>query len=112
MRIIAHPVNIEALRCQIKRSDIVLDNLELIANEMIPRDRPTGKYQLPTGELVEAGMVFVRTRFFQYGPEDLEYLLFAGIVSEEREMVFYQLDDRWLNKMSCDLIPRPLFWCN
>lgn len=42
----------------------------------------TGMYVLPDGSIVAHEDVKVHTRFIDYGPEDIDYLLMAGIIKE------------------------------
>lgn len=76
--IVCHPDNWEAVNAKIDRGQF---------------DKPTGKYRLPNGKSVAKEQVVVKERFIEYGPEDVDWLLYAGVITEEREMVFYVVDD-------------------
>ena len=63
------------------------------ASSSMERDRPTGRFVLPNGRAVNRDQVRVYEPFVSYGPEDIEYLLYSGWIDEEREPLFYIMDD-------------------
>lgn len=68
------------------------------------RDKWTGRYILPDGRAVAPEEVRVPDgRFFEYGTESIQVLLWWGVIREEREALFIVVDDRklrfWLNPM-------------
>lgn len=66
--------------------------VEVRTSPWLPKSRKTGKYVLPDGSVVDAEDVRVDGRFVEYGPEDLEVLLFFGIVTEHEELLFWNHD--------------------
>jgi hypothetical protein len=97
--IIAHPDNINLLRQRAEQGEFdgrdAFPSFRLVGDRNVPRDKPSGRYVLPGGQTVPKDQIRLRSRFVEYGPEDLGYLLLAGIVREERETVFYMVDDRF-----------------
>jgi hypothetical protein len=83
------------------------------ASPMMDRDKPTGRYFLPGGKLVEKSAVRVAERFTEYGPEDVPYLLYAGLIKEQREALFLVMDDFRFRSSIMDfaptLLPRTIF---
>lgn len=109
MLIFCHPDNLEAIKSQIDRGQFdkpgsMFAEFQVRTNSHMERDKPTGRYRLPNGRSVYKDEIVVRDRFIEYGPEDIEWLVCAGIVTEEREMVFYAIDDP-VFKLSFDMSP-------
>lgn len=102
VKIFSHPQNIEALRNQFeKEKDCGPRGLmyathwcgiEFVADPRLPIDTWTGRYILPDGQIVKKSEIRIRTRWIDYGPDDLEWLLYAGIVTEERTILFHKVD--------------------
>jgi hypothetical protein len=67
----------------------------IFTDSNVDRDKPSGKYTLPGGKQVSKDDIRLRDRFIEYGPEDVEWLLYAGVISEGREMVFHVIDDSY-----------------
>ena len=63
------------------------------------RDKPTGRWRLPDGRCVAKEDIEIKTRFITYGPEDFDWLLYIGVISEEREMLFYKIDEQLFRVM-------------
>ena len=78
--------------------------VELITNDCLDRDRPNGKVRIPGGPDIAKESFSMRTRFVEYGPEDLEWLIMSGIVEECREMYFYILNEMFF-RSSLDFAP-------
>lgn len=107
MTIVTHPQNLELLKQQLTdgQHDWRLGpgsfwpRFEVRTNPNIPQDQPSGKYRLLGPKATEPGLVIdgkrfrLRTRFCEYGPEDLGYLLLAGVLEEIREALFYFIDE-------------------
>ena len=55
------------------------------------QDRLTGRYHLPDGRCVPADEIKVAYRFVEYGPEDLDLLLYMGLIDPEREMIIHKM---------------------
>jgi hypothetical protein len=91
MIIICHPDNWNKVKSQF--SSATLQQFEIRTDPYVERDKLSGKYVLPNGKRVVRQDIHIRTRFITYGPEDFDYLLYAKIISEDREMVFYVMDD-------------------
>jgi hypothetical protein len=107
--IVCHPDNWEAVKAKIDRGQFdkpgsMFAVFEVRTNPQMERDKPTGRYKLPSGKAVAKDEIVVKERFVEYGPEDFEWLIYAGIVTEEREMVFYVIDDAMI-RMSYDFAP-------
>lgn len=97
-RLYCHPDNLDAIRTKVGAVPVgpgkfAIADLLIEASEAVQKDKPTGKYRLPCGNVVLPERVNVRTRFIDYGPEDLDWLVFAGIVAEEREPCFFFVDE-------------------
>jgi len=104
-RIITHPSNVAELRRHFEKQQrtrspfgilgALSRGVEIQESEHMEKDRPTGKYILPDGRVVENQDVVVDTPFVTYGPEDIPSLLYAGMIQEEREALYYMLSDSW-----------------
>ena len=96
--IICHPDNFEALKRKVDKGEFTrpgftFADFRVATSSAMERDKPSGRYKLPGGRIAEKADIIVEDRFVTYGPEDLEWLLYAGIMSEERELVFMLVDD-------------------
>ena len=96
--IICHPENWELVKRKINKGDFCkpghyFEHFNIRTNEHMDKDKPTGKFRLPSGKVVERDMVSIRQRFVTYGPEDCESLVYAGIITEEREPLFVVMED-------------------
>lgn len=58
-------------------------------NEFIPEFNDKLKYRLPDKDLVEREKIRINNRFISYGPEDLDWLLYSGLVKVEKERVYF-----------------------
>lgn len=125
MKILTHPDNVELLKqmfdagalggcvlCVEPGDRVRPPPLEfqftIHANRYLERDQPTGRYVLPCGRAVpRAEVVIPEGRFFEWGGPDmsdveLNYLLSRGLLREEREPLFYILNDVLLRSdLSC-----------
>lgn len=106
MKIIeTHPDNEELVR-RIFTPDLV-DGMRQISwitiqtNRFMERDKPTGEYILPDGRKVFRESIQVSTRFIDYGPEDVGYLVMAGIIAEELEPLYYEVSESMF-RIQCD----------
>jgi len=113
MKIVAHPANIDALKKAVNAGQFNgqmidkwdrFDVINLISNPSLPQTRPSGKYRLPGGAELTREEFTLRTRFFEYGPEDLDWLVMAGVVEECQEMHFYIVKDSAF-QLRMDLMP-------
>lgn len=107
--IVCHPDNWEAVKSKIDRGQFdkpgsMFAEFRVQTDPHMVRDKPTGKYRLPNGKTVAKEQVIVKERFIEYGPEDVDWLLYAGVITEEREMVFYVVDDAMF-RMSYNPMP-------
>lgn len=101
MRICAHPDNIDALRKALPNgipevfgmSFHPYESFELISNPFLEKDRPNGKYRIGDGAEMQKDQFSMKTRFVEYGPEDIDWLVLAGVVTECREMNYYVMHD-------------------
>lgn len=71
-------------------------------NEFMEKTKKTGRYIMPSGDVVDRSTVSIRDRFVEYGPEDIEFLVYAGVIREETEMLVTMVDDMWLFRMMVD----------
>jgi hypothetical protein len=53
---------------------------------------------------VEKDKLQIKDSLVEYGPEDIDWLLYAGRVTEEREMLFYLVEDS-LFRMRYEAMP-------
>ena len=107
--IVCHPDNWEAVKAKIDRGQFdkpgsMFAEFRVRTNPHMERDKPTGKYRLPNGKSVAKEQVVVKERFIEYGPEDVDWLMYSGVITEEREMVFYVVDDAMF-RMSYNPMP-------
>lgn len=96
--IFTHPDNVALLKHRLGTGEFdggmdLLPYFTIRPSSILERDKPTGRYVLPGGDVVERDAVCVEGRFFTYGPEDVDYLLWAGVIQEERELLFVIMDD-------------------
>ncbi len=59
----------------------------------IDQFKPTGRYKLQDGKTVDKSSINIKTKFIEYGPEDVDWLVYAGLITEEQEMVFFVIED-------------------
>lgn len=101
--IITHPRNLELLRKAVDAGEYdrgqTFPMITIRTSESMEPDKPTGRFILPGGRAVKREEIRLRKgRFVEYGPEDVGYLLFAGVIREEREPLFYMMEDRFMIK--------------
>ena len=93
-KIVCHPDNFDAIMSMIEgrkpKHDhhFLFGGIEIKPDPYMERDRPTEKFVLPSGEVVELDGVHFEGPFIAYGPSDIDWLVYAGIVIEHRELVF------------------------
>jgi len=116
-RIVTHPRNVEALRRQIEKAEEKNRResgvpwaswpwfgVEVTPNPHMDAEKETGRYVLPDGRVVAREELRLSTRWIDYRPEDVDWLVYTGIVKAETEMVFYEIDDTMLRfslQMNC-----------
>lgn len=66
-----------------------LDAVDIVADPYMPKDVPTGKYIDQQGNVMAKDEIRVSDRFVEYGPEDLELLLFLGLLKPDRKTMAY-----------------------
>jgi len=59
----------------------------------VEKDRPSGRYEMPDGSCVLPEDIRFEGRFVEYGPEDIELLLYMGVIKEDREPVIMVIPD-------------------
>lgn len=96
--IVCHPDNWDSVKAKLDRGQFdkpgeMFAEFRVRTDKHMERDKPTGRYKLPNGKAVAKDEIVVKERFVEYGPEDVEWLVYAGIITEEREMLFYVIDD-------------------
>ncbi len=101
-RIFCHPENWRAVRSAFKH-ELNGFGIEIHTNPFMEKTKPTGKYVIG-GKVFEKSEIRVKHKFIEYGPEDLDWLLYAGIATEDREMLFYVVDESMF-RMSMDYAP-------
>ena len=108
--IVTHPANFQLLTStmsSVAARDIdsltggmpYLPDFRIRVDPLMERDKPTGRFVLPDRRAVERDQVRVDERFVVYGPEDIEYLLYVGVIHEEREPLFYIMDATYKMRM-------------
>lgn len=70
-----------------------LFGMEVSFSSFMEKDKPSGRYVLPCGRVVDRADVLVSERFVEYGPEDIEWLLFSGVIKEERVLNYIIMQD-------------------
>ncbi len=95
--IISHPENLKALEARLSGEPLLDQELfratfRLQPNSCMAIDEPTGKYRQPDGIVARPSEIRVNYKFFSYGPEDIEYLKYAGIITEVRRALFYVMN--------------------
>jgi len=88
MMIVCHPDNWNAVKSQIDqgefdRNGFMFEEFKVRIDSHMERDKPTGRYRMRSGESFEK--LKFKTHLIEYGPEDLDWLIYAGVVIEERE---------------------------
>ncbi len=112
MLLITHPSNIE----KIKRLSMVDDSLQsemhlfskgykLIECPFMPAMRPSGTYSINGRGRYEKDKIRIKHRFIEYGPEDFDYLVYAGIVKEIEEMNILCMNEHQLDFFSKPMEP-------
>lgn len=110
MLLITHPSNIE----KIKRLSVDDDSLtsqmhlfhsgyKLIECPFMPAMRPSGMYSINGRGRYEKEDIRIKHRFIEYGPEDLDYLIYAGIVKELEE-----INILCMNETQFDFFSKPM----
>lgn len=96
-RIICHPDNIKAVAKLAQnfsfRENTFFAEFVVTADPRLEREQPSGKYILPGGEIVLPESICVTKPFITYGPEDIDWLLYAGIIKREMELLFFIVED-------------------
>lgn len=112
MLLITHPSNIE----KIEQLSVVDDSLassmhlfhkgyKLIECRFMPATRPSGMYSINGCGRYDKEQIRIKTPFIEYGPEDLEYLIYAGIVKELEEMNILCINERQFDFFSKPMEP-------
>lgn len=110
--IVVHPDNTQKLRESIRKSDVFAgevgeylyikfrkSSFDVVAirirgESFVGRSKTTGRY-LIDGRVVPVSQINVVKGFITYGPEDLSWLLYAGIVEQEVVYPAYMISDRF-----------------
>lgn len=109
-----HPDNLPALEAALRRNDLAgIDTTDhpfglgfrVCTNKILAKDKPTGRYILPSGKVVERDQINLRHKFVIYGPEDADLLVYMKYIREEREMLFYVTDDSFFTRARYDFGP-------
>lgn len=103
--IVTHPDNLELLKKELEKKypkrppmnhfgiDLATYFMPTIkTNKYMEKDKPSGKYRLPDGSVLDKEEFVIKTQFITYGPEDIDCLVYAGVIEELREPLFYEVD--------------------
>lgn len=88
---ITHPDNLQHVKRILGHTRYRFAWPPIKTSPYMERDKPTGRYILRGGVVVDRAQVRVVSPFVEYGPEDVEYLVLAGVIKEEREPLFYEV---------------------
>mgnify|MGYP000461603139 CR=1 FL=1 len=93
MLLITHPDNVKKIERMCvsdesfaSQAHLFHSGYKLIECTFMPATRPSGMYSINGSGRFKPEDICVKTRFVTYGPEDLEYLVYAGIAREIQEM--------------------------
>lgn len=108
MQLYTHPDNVKQLKEGLGVNGQRFDSkmmpvfFDLIADKSLERTKKTGRYILPDGTVAaRCNVQFADSRFMSWGPEDVDLLLWMGLIREETEMLVYQVND-WMFKNMFD----------
>lgn len=92
--IVTHPNNKKYIeRLQLSGGwDNELSWMEVRYDSAIPQFGPCKKIKINDGSIVEREKFVMRCGAITYGPEDLIWLMWAGVVREQFEPVFYIIE--------------------
>lgn len=97
--ILCHPANWEEVKSKIEQGQFNKQRGSMFADFRVRTDpsidqfKPTGRYKLQDGKTVDKSSINIKTKFIEYGPEDVDWLVYAGLITEEQEMVFFVIED-------------------
>lgn len=100
LKLLAHPDNIELLKQFTRQSCETLSRIygiEIVTNSLIPKT--FREFKLPDGRLFRCdhplpeGLVVFKTRFVDYGWDDLGYLIYAGIIEIVEKPAFFIMNE-------------------
>lgn len=94
--IITHPDNLAVLmlmldKCKGQLSNPMQEEIRIKTNKYVPATEFTDTYILPDGSVVKQEDIVVKTTFIEYGPEDLDWLLYAGVIKKHYEPIFFTM---------------------
>lgn len=96
-RIICHPDNLPLLKQCANHFDMGASpsvSIPVTTSRYMEKDKPTGRIIAPDGTASDReGWEFQRDDFTTWEETDLPWLLALGIVTEERELLFYMMED-------------------
>lgn len=112
-KIVCHPDNWEAVKTKINkghfdRMGFMFDEFRVQTNSHMDRDKPTGRYTIKGSEKpVEKDKLQIKESLIEYGPEDVDWLLYSGRITQEREMLFCLVEDSlfWMRHESLPMLP-------
>lgn len=102
--LVTHPDNMDAIRSFIQKwfaENYPQESfrwgwpawLTIQTNKDMDRYAPSEKIRMPDGRIVKREDFVWPTRFVTYGPEDLRWLMWSGVIDEQLEMLFYLIDE-------------------
>lgn len=97
MRLVCHPDNatglIEALRLLDTIPDQALEGVSIIPDPSMPIWRELkGRFLQPDGRIVSVEDICINYRFYRYGPEDFEWLRFAGLLVPAKVPAYFVIN--------------------
>lgn len=96
-KLVCHPKNWEEAKKFCEKIEAKTQNVfgvlgvEVIVSEHIPEKEFRGSFKYQ-GNVVKKEDINIRTRFVTYGPDDVEWLEYAGIVEKILEPVFFMME--------------------
>ena len=105
MKILTHPENAKWLKAELQKhgadidprlkgadpwpSSVWKEPIEIVMQSHLKKWTETGNYILPDRRIVPESGVRVVDRFVEYGPEDIDWLLFVGVIKKEMKRHFF-----------------------
>lgn len=113
MLLITHPDNVKLIQDVCKQDEsyasyahMFHSAYKLIECKFMPAKRPSGMYKINGKGRFAPEDICVKTRFCTYGPEDIEWLVYAGIAEEIQEMNILCMHESvfdWKRQLSVDV---------
>lgn len=91
-RILTHPDNVHLIRGAVER-DIGRLGYKIQTDSCMPKYGPNKRIKLPDGRFVDRDAFSLKCGCVTYGPEDLTWLMWAGVIEERLEPLYYIIDE-------------------